>query len=152
MSAATRSALIAGISARTAGYRLLPHPADIGLAFWGPTRAAAFAQAAYGLTALLGGVCDDHSRRRAVNWQLAGHDDSERLVDLLSRLVWSADAEGRLFSSFRVDARQSEPVRVTAAGHARRRSGGYDVKAVTYHQLAFQPSPEGWAGQVFFDV
>ncbi|MEB3327771.1 MAG: archease, partial [Candidatus Sericytochromatia bacterium] len=83
----------AGARRPARGHRVLPHPADVGLAFWAPTRAAAFEEAARGLLHLLG-VRPEASGAPAPpqRWLVTGGDDVERLFKLLAQLIWAADA------------------------------------------------------------
>ena len=148
-----RRHVTAGPRRPTRGHRVLPHPADVGLAFWAPTRADAFDEAARGLLALLGvqpssgpAIVPDQC------WRVTGADDVERLFKLLAQLVWAADTPAGVPAAVRVREGAGGAVEVEATGRGTRGPEGYDVKAVTYHEMAFGPVEGGWAGRAYFDI
>jgi SHS2 domain-containing protein len=136
-----------------AGYRVLPHPADIGLEFWGPTRDAALQQAALGLAHLVGSREAEPSER--VSFDLIGEDDVERLFDFLSQLVYYMDAERLALTRFAFRPQPGGAIAVEAEGARFEPTSderAYDVKAVTYHQMALGQEGGAWHGRVYFDI
>jgi SHS2 domain-containing protein len=80
------------------------------------------------------------------------------LFDFLGELIYYKDSEGLLLGLERL-ALQGGPggyrLEAEAAGEAAdpaRHSLGVDVKAVTLHHLAVEPSPRGWQATVVIDV
>jgi len=130
-----------------AGYRHLPHTADVVVEAWGCSLEEAFEQAALGVFE----VMTDTSRVRAVEErriEAAGYDLKELLYDWIEKLLYHFDTEQLLFSKFSVDE-------IGEAGEGgyrlRARAWGepYDpgrhesrtlVKAVTYHMMDIERS------------
>lgn len=131
-----------GVAARL-GYRLLEHPADVGIEAWGPTVESAYEAAAIGLTE----VMVDRSKvqeREARHFSLAGRDDCDLLVRWLSELLYLFDAEGMVFGRFAVERVAAGRLEATAYGERfapDRHEPRTAVKAVTYHQLAVEAGP-----------
>jgi SHS2 domain-containing protein len=137
-----------------AGFRILAHPADIGIAFQGPTMAAAFVQAAEGLRSLLVG---DAPRRPVaeVHLHLGGEDRGELLYNWLSELIYRFDADQLIPDAVTIerlnDFELEAAVRIETYDPDRHDTPYY-VKAVTFHQLELEGGPGGWHGQVYVDI
>lgn len=82
-------------TAPRAGFRLLPHVADLIVEAWGPSRSTCLEAAVRGLVAAFadttGAVPD---ARTPV--EFAGVDDDELLVSVLEEVIFVVDAEGRV--------------------------------------------------------
>jgi SHS2 domain-containing protein len=138
-----------------AGFEIVEHTADVGIVSHGPTIADAFEQAARGLYSLmidLGRVEPLVAREIT-----AEAPDRERLlVRWLSDLIFLTESEALVFASFEVDvAPDGRSLRALAQGEPldmARHDPGYDVKAVTYHDLEVVEEPSGWRCRVIVDV
>lgn len=78
-----------------AGFRVLPHVADLILEAWGPGRPECFAAAVQGLVATFadaGGTPAD----RSVGFSVTGATDEDLVVRLLEEVIFLVDAEGRV--------------------------------------------------------
>ena len=135
-------------------FRVLEHTADIGFEAFGASREELFANAARALIDL---EVDLYTIRPSREWTIkaAGSTWPDLLVNWLSEILYLNDAEGWLFREFRVQELGEKVITATARGekfdHARHRIKVL-VKAVTYHQLALEETPEGWRAQVYVDV
>jgi tRNA nucleotidyltransferase (CCA-adding enzyme) len=138
----------------TAGYEHFPHGADVGLRGYGPTRAAAFEQAALALTAAI----TDPARiepREPVAIRCSAPDDEMLLVEWLNELVYAMSTLGMLFSRFRVRIRDGELV-ATAWGEPvdpARHQPAVEIKGATYTALDVREEPDGrWVAECVVDV
>jgi len=151
-------------------YTFLEHPADVGFLARGHTLTELFESAAAAVLDY-GWELDTVRERDQVNLLARAATLEDLLFSWLAELVYLADAEHWVFK--RVHVRQLEPphaspsegappahkpaweVRGAAFGErfdkARHRARTY-IKAVTYHQLAVEESPDGWQATVFLDV
>ena len=135
-------------------FRVLEHTADVGFEAWGATREEVFANAAHALQDLsvdLSAI----AAREELPIEAEGEGATELLVNWLSRLLYLFDAEGWVFREIRVEHLDDHCIRAVAWGEKFdpvRHPTKLQVKAVTYHQLALEPAPEGWRARVFVDI
>lgn len=135
-------------------FRILEHTADIGFEAYGATREQVFANAARALFHLVVDL-DSVEARKRVNVRVEGTDQPSLLVDWLSELLYLHDAEGWLFSDFRVGLVGDTELVAEARGEKldpARHQMKLLVKAITYHQLVLEQTPEGWRAQVYVDI
>ncbi len=130
------------------------HPADIGIRGMGPTREAAFAQAALALTAVIA----DPGRiepKEAVEIVCAEDDDDLLFYDWLGALLYEMGTRSMLFSRFEVHA-TATGLKATAWGErvdARKHEPAVEVKAATYADLIVHQGADGsWIAQCVVDV
>jgi SHS2 domain-containing protein len=135
-------------------WELYSHPSDIGIRGLGPTREAAFAQAAMALTAVIADL-EKVEPREAVDLVCKEQDDDLLFVNWLSSLLYEMDTRGMLFSRFEVEAIEGglkarawgEPVDVA------RHEPAVEVKAATYADLKVERRSDGnWVAQCIVDV
>ncbi|MET7906524.1 archease [Streptomyces sp. NPDC005336] len=139
-------------SARRAGYRGVPHTADLRVEAWAPTREECLAQA-------VRGVCESFLdltgaagvRRRDV--VVRADRDEDVLLALLEEVVYWLDTEGEV----PVDVELTPVTGGLRGGLQMADAGALPVtgaapKAVTLHELAFTRGPEGWTCSVTLDV
>lgn len=100
-----------------AGFRVLPHVADLILEAWGPDREACLAAAARGLVATFAEPGDSPPDRR-VEVAVDARSDEDLVVRLLEAVVFLVDAEGRV------------PLTVTVAAAADGVRASFDTVAV----------------------
>jgi SHS2 domain-containing protein len=136
------------------GFRILEHPADMGLEVWGPDLIEVFKLAALGLTSI---VVDPESigarERRTVN--LKGSDNENLLVRWLSEILYLYDGEGFLVSDIDIKSLHDSVLEAVLNGenaHIGNHQFRVDVKAVTYHQLKIVFEKGVWTARVFLDI
>ncbi len=135
-------------------FEVIEHPADVGFVAYGASREELFAHAALAMFSLACEV-EDVEEREARPIEARGEDDVSLLYSWLAEILATADAEQRVFR--RAEVTRLEAGRVAGVVHgekfdrARHRAGTY-IKAVTYHELRVEQTPEGWRAQVFLDV
>ena len=131
-----------------------PHDADIGVRGLGPTRAAAFEQAALALTAAVTDPVDVEPLED-VEIACTAPDDELLLVDWLNALVFEMATRSMLFSRFAVSI-DGGRLRGRASGEAvdvERHKPAVEVKGATYTSLRVAPQPDGtWVAQCVIDV
>lgn len=135
-------------------YELFEHTADLGLRATAPDLDTLFAEMARCLSAA---ILEDPASVRpttAVSIELAGTDREFLLFDWLKELLYRFDAEHQVFGRFEVRVR-SDGLSATAWGEpldAERHLLNHEVKAVTYHELAAEPTADGWRAEVIVDI
>jgi len=141
-----------GVSVRSA--RRFAHDADIGVRGIGPTREAAFEEAAMALT----GVVTDPAKVRqseAVSVECEAPDDGLLLVDWLNAVIYRMAVERKLFGRFEVKIRGGilkgrawgEPV------DRSRHRPAVEPKGATYTALKVERRRDGtWLAQCVIDV
>ncbi len=143
-------------------YRLLDHTADVGIEATGKTREETLEAAALGLTAVLTGREHPHVLGRPekeLAFFVEAPDAPALVVAFLSELLWHFESEDLLWLGGGVtigsshDAILRLDVRGNVLRHDPNRHGrGVEVKAVTYHDVAFQPHEGGWILRVLLDI
>jgi len=135
-------------------FRTLEHTADVGFEAFGSTREEVFANAARALINLIVDL-DTIRPSREVTLQIHGTDPESVLVNWLSELLFLHDAERWLFRDFEVQSLHDDSLSALAHGEKFRPSrhqAKLMVKAITYHQLALEKTPQGWRAQVYVDI
>jgi SHS2 domain-containing protein len=135
-------------------FRILEHPADVGFEAWGATREEVFAHAARALFHL---IVEPESvvPREEMTVRVEGRDPPDLLVNWLSELLYLHDAEGWLFCDFELRALEDTSLAAVARGERMDRARHQlrlMVKAITYHQLALEQTPQGWHARVYVDI
>ncbi len=132
-----------------AGFKELRHTADWELEAWAPDLAGLFEQAANGMYALSGTHLYPEPRiTRTI--ELAADDAESLLVRFLSELLYLGEQFGLAFDRFDL---QIEDSKLNACLHgAPMTEQSKEIKAVTYHKLAIQPSSRGLEVRIVFDV
>jgi SHS2 domain-containing protein len=133
-------------------YRWVDHTAEMQLEIAAPSEEAVFAEAARALGELLGAeearAVGAPSARRTVQCQAA--DRATQLADWLGELVYLAEIDE--FVPDRVTEIELTADEVTAAVAGRIASPPHLVKAVTYHDLAFEQAGGEWKARGVLDV
>jgi tRNA nucleotidyltransferase (CCA-adding enzyme) len=139
---------------KKAGWELFPHDADIGVRGFGPTREAAFEQAALALTGAITDV-SAVAARQEVRVDCAAPSEDLLLVEWLNALVYEMATRGMLFSRFQVTIEGSR-LQGRAWGEAVdvvRHEPATEVKGATYTALKVVRSPSGtWLAECIVDV
>jgi tRNA nucleotidyltransferase (CCA-adding enzyme) len=129
------------------------HDADIGVVGIGPTKAEAFRQAAFALTA----VVTDPSRVKPgqpVPVSCQAQSDEMLLVEWLNALVYEMAVRTMLFGDFAVAIEGGE-LHATAYGEpvdVDRHEPAVEIKGATLTALQVVESPDGWRVQCVVDV
>jgi len=133
-------------------YELIEHTADTGLVAYGETLAAAFANAAYGMFAIIAGL-EDVREAETRRVEAAADDIEGLLFDWLNGLLYYFDVEQLLFKRFDITELSDTHLVADCRGEKydparhRLKTG---VKAATYHQLEVDKAKN--RVRVIFDV
>ena len=137
-----------------AHWELYSHPSDIGVRGLGPTREAAFAQAAMALTAVLTDV-QKVQPKEVVDLVCEEQDDELLFINWLSALLYEMDTRGMLFGRFEIEPTEGG-IRAKAWGEpvdVARHEPAVEVKAATYADLKVERKDDGtWVAQCIVDV
>jgi len=136
------------------GFKILEHPADIGVEAEGRDMREAFEEAARGLLSTL--VAPGSVRPLTVrNIQLDGRDSENLLVRWLSEILYLLDGERFLVANPAIESLTPNRLIASVVGEMFDPSKHQillDVKAITYHQLSVNCSEDVCKVQVFFDI
>ena len=137
-----------------AGYRILDHPADLGIEAHGKTLPEAFEQAARGLTSV---ILDRDSIRRVESRpvRIEAGDRQQLLVRWLSEVLYLYDGLKFAPRDFRIGRISSRLLEAQVRGEPfdrLRHTVRLDVKAITYHQLEIRRRGSGYWLQVYLDI
>ena len=140
-----------------AGYEVLEHTADVGILATGATLEETFEQATRGLADIIGAWTGEGRQAGdadEVPIEIEAADLGALLVDWLSEVLYLHDARDAVIADVHVDDVFDHRVKgmIVLAPRANRELEGTQVKAITYHQLAVEPTTDGWSAKVFFDL
>lgn len=131
-----------------------PHQADMGVRGVGPTREAAFEQAALAMTAVIADP-ERIAQDSAVAIFCEAPDDELLLVDWLNALILEMAARHMLFSRFEVKL-DGQRLNATAWGemvNLERHQPAVEIKGATYTELKVGRMESGqWLAQCVVDV
>ena len=134
-------------------YELFDHTADIGLRVRARDLGGLFGDAAAGLFAVIAEDVPPLGTERTLEFHLEGERLDHLLLDWLSELLYVFEVRRLLLRSFVVDVRET---RLRAAALARPLDPLdhllHEVKAVTYHGLRVERTPDGWLAEVILDI
>jgi len=129
------------------------HQADIGVRGIGPSREAAFEQAALALTAVITAP-DSVAARERVELACEAADEEALFVAWLNAIVYEMAVRRMLFSCYRV-AIDGTRLQASAWGEpvlAARHQPAVEVKGATYTALLVARCNGGWLAQTVVDV
>jgi len=145
-------------------FRITEHTADLGLEADGASEGEVLAQAALALTSVLTGKPHPHTLARPdreLRFKVEAPDRAALAVAFLSEVLWAFESQDLLWLGGGVDVGPGEDgtLRATASGNAcvheaSQHGRGVEVKAVTYHDLSFEPAGRGhgWRLRVILDI
>jgi SHS2 domain-containing protein len=135
-------------------YETFEHTADLGLRVRAPDLNALFAEAAEALFSVVVENLESIDETQVLEIDIAGDDREFLLFDWLKTLLYHFDAEHLLFRRFAVHVRE-DGLHATAKGESLDRARhelGHEVKAITYHGLRVEETPDGWLAEVIVDI
>lgn len=135
-------------------YETFDHTADLGLRIRAADVNALFAEAACALFATLVENFDSIKQLQRIDVNISGSDREYLLFDWLKELLYRFDAEHLLFSRFEVHV-GADGLHGSAWGEPldpQRHELAHEVKAITYHGLRVEETPDGWLAEVIVDI
>ncbi len=137
-----------------AGYELFDHTADIGIRVWAPTLAELPAVAAEALYAVIGEIATLSDRSPLFTEHRDG-DSADLLRDFLAELLLIFERDDRCLTQ--VDHVEFTEDRLVLRGWTQsvdlaQSTLQREVKAVTYHELAINPTTDGFQATMIVDI
>jgi SHS2 domain-containing protein len=135
-------------------HEVFEHTADLGLRVRAADLDALFTEAAQALfEAIVTDLATVQPLRR-VDITIEGDDREYLLFDWLKELLYHFDAEHLLLGKFEVHV-EGNRVKATCWGEPLDRARHqleHEVKAITYHGLKVEQTPDGWLAEVIVDI
>ena len=136
------------------GYRITDHTADLGVVLTARDGPALYALAAQALFEQLAAPETLAAReRRAIT--VEGGDPTDLMVNWLRELLYLWHGHQLLVARVEIEALNATRLQATLdcdRFDPRRHEIRTEIKAVTYHRARVEKGPEGWRGEVVFDV
>lgn len=135
-------------------YETFEHTADLGLRVRAADLNTLFAEAGRGLFSMIVENIDDVLPVETRTIEISGTQRDYLLFDWLNELLYVSDTERLVFSQFDVSV-GSSGLSATVRGqrtNSDRHHLSHEVKAITYHHLKLEESPEGFQAEVIVDI
>lgn len=143
-------------------FELLPHTADIKLRAYGKTKQELFRNALIGMFQVIGPhapgcvvkdgllVCPSLPEHHDV--AIASPDEQALLVDFLSEALYLSDVYNQVYLDIYIHELTPTHIQATLYGVNITGFDVVEIKAVTYHELAFAQHDGIWQVDVVFDI
>lgn len=135
-------------------FRQLDHTGDLGVEVWGGTWEELFENASLALVELLADP-DRILQEGRATWRLEAESREALLVRHLEEILYRMDAQGMVFSQFRIEFPEPGVLACEAWGEPLDRLRHHfktELKAVTYHGLKLWEEGGRCLARVIFDV
>ena len=135
-------------------YEIFEHTADLGLRVKAPDLETLFADAGRGLTSMIAANLDAIRPVREVPLRVEGDRRDDLLFDWLTEILYLFESEHLLLGKFAVHI-DAGGLQATARGESldeNRHQLEHEVKAITYHGLKVEQTPDGWLAEVIVDI
>ena len=135
-------------------FETFEHTADLGLRVRAADLDGLFVEAARGLFSVIVEDLGTVVASQRIDVRLEGDDREYLLFDWLKALLYRLDAEHLVFSRFeaKVGADRLEAAAWGEPLDRGRHELGHEVKAITYHGLRVEQTPDGWLAEVIVDI
>jgi SHS2 domain-containing protein len=128
----------------------IEHTADLALRVYGQDMRELFANAAYGMFALMAEPSlEEPAREREVS--LEATDYESLLVDWLNELIYLHEVEGETYSQFAIETLSPTKLKAHVTGGPTK-SKTKAIKAATFHDLKINETANGFVATIVFDV
>jgi SHS2 domain-containing protein len=135
-------------------FEVFDHTADLGLRIHAADVNSLFAEAGRALLSVMVSDPDSVKPREELTLHVAGRDIEYLFVDWLDELLFLFESKRFLASEFETvidETGLSATVRGETCDLARH-ALAHEVKAVTYHGLTVEQTPDGWQAEVILDI
>jgi len=134
-------------------FEVLPHTADLKIRATGKSLPELFVSAAKGMFSLM--VDDPKLFKRgdsfATEVKVKAADHESLLVEWLTELLGISDIENVYLDRFKISELTDSQLAAEISG-ARVNGFSTEIKAVTYHDLKVEQTPEGYSTEITFDI
>ncbi len=128
----------------------IPHTADWSIRAFGRELPELFQNAAYAIFAMQG-IEANGPNEKARRVSVSGIDYPSLLVNWLNELLFLQESERMAYSRFEIKAISPQALEADVYGGPIKKIDKV-VKAVTYHNLKIEQTPEGWRAILVMDV
>ena len=135
-------------------YETFDHTADLGLRIRASDLNTLFSEAARALFATLVEDLETVAPQHRLDVAIAGSDREFLLFDWLKELLYQFEVEHLLLTRFSVNV-GADGLQGSAWGESfdpQRHELSHEVKAITYHGLRVEETPDGWLAEVIVDI
>jgi len=134
----------------TKRFEEIEHTADLALRVYGQDMRELFANAAYGMFAMMAEPSlEGPTREREVS--LEAMDSESLLVDWLNELIYLHEVERETYSQFNIQTLSPTKLKAHVIGGPTRIKTKA-IKAATFHDLAIKETANGLVATIVFDV
>lgn len=132
-------------------FEILEHTADIGVRAFGRNPEEVFINAAGGMFAIIADTRRIKPKERIeIRQEARGYD--ELLRQWLQELLYRYSVSGIIFKEFIIQNLRQNAIKAIARGEKAPGKIKTEIKAVTYHELEFKKTKDGYEAKVIFDV
>jgi SHS2 domain-containing protein len=135
-------------------YEIIDHTADLGIVVKGGSIKELFVNAANAMTDLVvkADISGKGAKRKLI---VEGEDLPDLMVRWLSEILYLFNGEHILVMAIEISS--ISPTRLQSKLNVLSLNKGRheilrEIKAVTYHQIAVEKTPDGWEARVIFDI
>jgi SHS2 domain-containing protein len=136
------------------GFKILEHPADMGIEAHGQNLKEAFQQSALALMSIILDVSKIQNKdSREI--EIKASDYEQLLVKWLNEILYLYDGEDFVARFFQIKSLTSKSLYATVKGekfNSTIHPTKMDVKAITYHQTLVQENESGGLVRVYLDI
>jgi len=136
---------------KTMGFREIEHTADTALLIFGANLKELLTSAAEGMASLLVADISKVSTEIEKTIEIEAIDAESLLVEWLNELAYRAESEMLVFKTFRIQKITARHLQATIFGGKVSRFEKH-IKAVTYHNLKIENTPQGLEATIVFDI
>lgn len=135
-------------------FETFEHTADLGLRVRAADLPTLFAEAGMGLFSIVAGDLAQIRLTQTAAIRLEGDRRDELFFDWLSELLYQFETKRLLLGRFdvRLHERGLEAVVAGEPWDPQRHRLEHEVKAITYHGLKVEQTPDGWLAEVVVDI
>lgn len=137
-------------------FEVFEHTADVGLRIEAKSLEELFVAAARGVFSLVVENPEAIEPSQTVRIEIESEDLVGLFVDWLRELIYRFETEHLLLGEFRIElSNDRRRLRADCRGEGAdwsRHLPDNELKAVTYHGLKFEQTPDGWEAEVIFDI
>lgn len=135
-------------------YILIDHTADFGIHVYGSDSKELFANAAWALFDLITEM-DQLSGLDSCDIEVSGDDWCDLMVNWLREVLYLWNGKELLVKNARILSLSETELTATLeydSFNPDRHVIKTEIKAVTYHQIQVNSSPQGWEARIIFDI
>ena len=132
-------------------YDILEHTADIGIRAYGKTPRELFINSARGMFDIIADTGGIRPKEQIeIKQEAQGYD--ELLRQWLQELLYQYSVSGIIFNEFSIQSLSPQAIKAVVRGQRAPDKIKTEIKAVTYYELEFKQTKDGYEAKVIFDV